>query len=428
MSYIKRRLRDNRIILIRGVYTNMPYKIALKKFAYIICFFMFLLFPTSINSIPHSVKSIIVLWILESAVIVFFICEEKIDKKQLLKTMVIIGYLMIATIVATRENALYISLARIAPILCFVVMCCTNVKSRIQPSFFLGLLDTMCIILIVWNFLTLMKEPHFIKFVNLFYTQLDSYTATYWSLTKNRPVFTFGVHNFAAIFYLHFFLFCYFAYTRYKRYRYWIYMVCIWLFTMLLKTTSGIGVFCFMALFILRIVMQDKKKIFSLMIWGCLALLFLKQPSFLNDYTASLTSKANGFSARYASESNLYEGNWSILKRFPLGIGVHIGRPELNIYFADSGYAIYLTMGNLVVLLSFFELMFCYLRNNLGLKMALILFVVIALTELSFVSFMYDKTLYLYVFEIGFYRSILVKTNSKEREFTASSWRIKCPN
>ena len=184
MSYIKRRLRDNRIILIRGVYTNMPYKIALKKFAYIICFFMFLLFPTSINSIPHSVKSIIVLWILESAVIVFFICEEKIDKKQLLKTMVIIGYLTIATIVATRENALYISLARIAPILCFVVMCCTNVKSRIQPSFFLGLLDTMCIILIVWNFLTLMKEPHFIKFVNLFYTQLDSYTATYWSLTK----------------------------------------------------------------------------------------------------------------------------------------------------------------------------------------------------------------------------------------------------
>lgn len=116
------------------------------------------------------------------------------------------------------------------------------------------------------------------------------------------------------------------------------------------------------------------------------------------------------------------------MKRFPLGIGVHIGRPELNIYFADSGYAIYLTMGNLVVLLSFFELMFCYLRNNLGLKMALILFVVIALTELSFVSFMYDKTLYLYVFEIGFYRSILVKTNSKEREFTASSWRIKCPN
>ena len=90
-----------------------------------------------------------------------------------------------------------------------------------------------------------------------------------------------------------------------------------------------------------------------------------------------------------------------------MGIGFTVGQPELNLYFADSGYIIYYTMGSVLLPCILFLLLYRYYKRNLNKKMALVLTGVAMLTELSLISFMYEKTLYLYIFEVGFFRSIL---------------------
>jgi len=387
----------------------MTYKRDVKKIIYAIILLMFLVFPTSINRNVFSVEIIIALWGFQSVLILLLAFLDKVSTGQILVSFVCILCLSVATMVSSSESLLYISLARIAPIICFLVICCLHVCDNIEFAFFSRLLDVACVLIIIWNLLTLLRIDWFIEFVNCFYTQLDTYTATYWSLVNNKPIFTFGVHNFAAVFYMHFFLFCFCAYRQTNKKRYILYMLSLYMFTLLLKSSSGIGIFGIMTLFICSLFINRLDKLLLTVVCISTMLLCIFQTSIGVEYITSLTSKANGFIARYSSESSLYEGNFNILNRFPMGIGFQIGKPDLGLYFADSGFIIYYTMGGGLILALFLGLIFNYYKKNLGLKMALVLFLVVLLTELSLVSFMYNKTLYLYIFEVAFYKSLYSK-------------------
>lgn len=394
----------------------MKCKVSMKieKIVYIIVMIMFFIFPTSMHRVPHSVGWTIMLWGMQSIIICYLLWIQRIEKKQLLLAIITILYLMLVTMIALNNNdKLYISLARIAPIVCFILMCCVLYKSRQNVSFYIFLLDIMCVVLIVWNLLTLMRIEGFIEFVNDFYTQLDTYTATYWSLVKNKPIFTFGVHNFASVFYMHIFLFNYFAYKKLKRKRFVLYMLALLVFTLLLRASSSAGIACVMILFLANLFVNSKKRFLLFIILVCICAGIIWNSGLLSAYIGAFSSKSNGFFARYSSETNLYAGNYQILKELLLGIGFTIGSSDLNIYFGDSGYIIYYTMGGLLLPIMLFILIYRYYRMNLNRKMALILTGIIALTELSLISFMYEKTIYLYIFEVGFYRSIL---GCKERQ------------
>lgn len=386
----------------------MTYKKHLEKMTYFVVMIMFFIFPTSIGREQFSVKVTIVLWLFQSGIICFFILQEKVNIQQFLLILLGLGYLIVATFIASTDPNLYVSLARIAPVICFFVLCATTYSSIIEISFFAKLVDIMCVTMIVWNLLTLMRVQPFIEFVNFFYTQLDDYTSTYWSLVRNKPIFTFGVHNFASIFYMHIFLFCYYLYQKVARKRYLIYLFNIMLFTLLLRSSASAGILAVMGLFVVKLFLTDKRKLIFLFLCAGIVLVLLNGTSVYTDYIASFSSEVNGFGIRYSSASDLYRGNYAILKKFPLGIGFHIGKPILNIYFGDSGFIVYLTMGNIFLIVLFFVLIYRYYRININREKALLFTFLVALTELSFAGAMYEKTLYIYIFEIGFYRSLLM--------------------
>ncbi len=385
----------------------MPYKKSLEKIAYIIILVMFFIFPTSINRTPHSSAVILLLSLLQCGLILFFAWQEWLNRRQLFLAILIILYMAVATVTALTEPALYLNLPRMEILICFIALCCITNQSRISARFFIRILDVVCVVMLIWNVFTLMRIQPFISFVNYFYTQLDTYTATYWSLVRNKPIFTFGVHNFASIFYLHFFLFNYFAYQKFMKKRFLFYMAALFGFTLLLRATSSAGIAGIMLLLFLKLFWKDKRKI--ILIFLCLAagMMVFWASGLGSQYIGAVSSKANGFLARYSSETSIYDGNYRLLESFPMGIGFTVGHPQLNLYFADSGYIIYYTMGGIFLPLLLFLLLYRYYKRNLNKKMALILTGVAMLTELSLISFMYEKTLYLYMFEVGFYRSIL---------------------
>ena len=385
----------------------MPYKKSLEKIAYIIILIMFFIFPTSINRTPHSAVVILLLSLLQCSLILFFALQEWLNRWQLFFAIVTILYMGIATMIALTDPALYLNLPRMEILICFIGLCCITNKSRMSADFFIHILDFVCVVIVIWNFIKLIRIQPFISFVNYFYTQLDTYTATYWSLVRNKPIFTFGVHNFASIFYLHFFLFNYFAFQKFMKKRFLFYMVMLFGFTLLLRATSSAGIAGIMLLLFLKLFWKDKRKIIIIFLCLAVGMMLFFASGLASQYMSAFSSKANGFLARYSNETSIYEGNYSMLESFPMGIGFTVGHPQLNLYFADSGYIIYYTMGGIFLPCMLFLLLYRYYKKNLNKKMALILTGVAMLTELSLISFMYEKTLYLYIFEVGFYRSIL---------------------
>ena len=385
----------------------MPYKKSLEKFAYVVILLMFFLFPTSINRTPHPTAVILLLSLLQCGLIVLFAWQEWLNKRQVLLAIIAIVYMAVATVVALTEPRLNLNLPRTEILICFIALCCISNKSRISADFFLRVLDIICIVMLFWNILTLLRVQPFISFVNNFYTQLDTYTATYWSLVNNKPIFTFGVHNFASIFYLHFFLFNYAAFQKYAKRRFLFYMVMLFGFTLLLKSTSSAGIAGIMLLLFLRLFWKDKRKVMLILLGVAVGMMLFLASGLASQYVSAFSSKANGFLGRYSNETDIYDGNYRIMESFPMGIGFTVGQPELNLYFADSGYIIYYTMGSVLLPCILFLLLYRYYKRNLNKKMALVLTGVAMLTELSLISFMYEKTLYLYIFEVGFFRSIL---------------------
>lgn len=393
----------------------MSYKLKKEQLAYIIILILFFIFPTSINRITYSAGIVLLMSVIQSGIIMFFAWQGKINNRQFLIAALTVGYLLIATFIALSEPKLSFSIARFAPIICFVAMCCIVNQSLMPPKFFICLLDIMCIVIIIWNLLTMLNIRIFIEFVNCFYTQLDSFTATYWSLESKKPVFTFGVHNFASIFYMHFFLFSYYVYKKLKKKRCFFYMLMLLIYTLLLRSSSSLGIAAVMCLFLYNLFRKDKKKNLLFFCCVCFGIVLFIYSGLSSRYVDAVSSKANGFIARYSSETTLYNGNYQILKKFPLGIGFTIGEKELNIYFGDSGYIIYYTMGGLILNGLLFLLLYRYYKRNLNRKIAIVLTFVVLLTELSLISFMYGKTIYLYLFEVGFYRSILLNEVNEKR-------------
>ena len=134
----------------------------------------------------------------------------------------------------------------------------------------------------------------------------------------------------------------------------------------------------------------------SVCIVSVVVLLFLQSKIF-GDYLETLSNGVNGFFPRYVEGLNgLYKNNIEIVKQFLLGIGFTI--PQNNtIYFADSGYLIFYTMGNIVFAITFYILFLkslCYEIKSKEYRLFFALYVL--LMELGFVSFLALKTICFY--------------------------------
>ena len=123
------------------------------------------------------------------------------------------------------------------------------------------------------------------------------------------------------------------------------------------------------------------------------------------DYIEILLSTSNGFIPRYFSSDSLFAGNFEVLQRAILGIGFTIPSSNYSVYYADSGFIIYYTMGGMLFLIGMYYLFYVYIKKNLGSYWIYFLFAVV-IFDLGMPSLIYSRFLYLWILSTLFIGSI----------------------
>ena len=113
------------------------------------------------------------------------------------------------------------------------------------------------------------------------------------------------------------------------------YMVILFGFTLLLRATSSAGIAGIMHLLFLKLFWRDKRKIILMFLCLVSGIMLFWASGLASQYMGALSSKANGFLARYSNETSIYDGNYQVLESFPMGIGFTVWHPHVNLYFAD---------------------------------------------------------------------------------------------
>lgn len=378
----------------------------------ILLVFLAFFLPTSIEG-----KQIEAIWGAINATLIGVVCIRLASRHGFNRFMTIIAIavlvaLCVSSLIVLIGNAGEFSIARFAPTFIVLVIFSLRIGNVcIRRETAIRLIDILALVIIAWNLLAIIRFEPLISFVEKYYIQLDDYTATEYSLLVGKPVFTFGVHNFASMFYF-FIFYCVskiFFQDGYKRML--VYSVFLFVFTLLLASTAAYGTAAIMiAAFSYELWYRKTVSIkWLIVLLAPVIIAFI----LLNPATIErLLLSENGFIARYAS-NDLYAGNSAFLMEYPLGAGFTIPSSS-KVYFADSGFWIYLTMGNVVLLCGLFALFFFYVKKNVNEKDDRIYLVVSYLVaELSFSSFLYWKTIALLVISVVMLNALNQKKVSK---------------
>lgn len=373
------------------------------------------IFPTSIVGSPLDSKGTIALWGAGTLILLLLIYLNKMDRKLLAYAMLLGSYLFVATYMIIFRNTYFrFSIARVAPIICCLGVFIVNLKVSYQDrqrvlKFFRFILNVVLVI----NIALLLQVTPIKELIINFYTQYDK-VITAHQISTNKPISFFGVHNIASFFYTGFFLICMECFYREKQKRYAWYMFGLFLCNLLLKSTTSLGFTCLMILMLFTYNSKiTKKKIWMFFGTAFVAVLFLFSPLF-SAYVNALLSKTNGFIPRYINGfQTLYKNNFIELLRNPLGIGFTISDSlEYPLYYTDSGYFVYLTMGNFCLLLGVYFLFKKYISKYVAGQKVLYLFLLYLLFDLGGISFLFFRS----IFFLPFIVYLLAPTEELDRK------------
>lgn len=372
-----------------------------------ILIFLAFFMPTSIQGRQIEAEWGLLNAITTGLIVVMFASSYGLNKPPLFLMAVLLVQLVVASLVVLVHDAGKFSLARFAPTLVILVVLCLKLKEvKISDKVVSAIVDFLSVVIVAWNICAYLQIDDLLTFIRNFYIQLDDYTATEYSLQVGKPIFTFGVHNFASTFYLFLFYLCVKLYLLEKKKRMLFYAIAYLTFTLLLKSTAAYGTAVFMIALVAVELWYRKRssgKWIIVLTAPILMVLILMNPAVIDRFLLA----DNGFIARYATNS-LYAENSVFLQSFPFGAGVTI--PD-GLYFADSGFWIYLTMGNIPFLVGLFALFIMYINFNLTeIDDKVFLACSVFLAELSFASFMYWKTIILLMLSV-----ILLNALSRKR-------------
>jgi len=264
------------------------------------------------------------------------------------------------------------------------------------------MLDFVVPLIGVVGLATLLKFPPVLSILNSYYTQLDTYTATYYSTLIGKPVFTFGASNIAASFYLGIFLVAGWTYNRVPAKRLRAYQVVLLGLTVLCFSNAALLVAALMVALLAydlnRHSARGRKLAQNAAIGGIItvgAYLLAERSDFLSRYTSVLSSSANGWVARYSSESDLFAGNFRFVEGHGWGLGWCTPTVRQDLYFSDSGYLINYLMGGAYYVALFYAVVLVFVFQGGNRRESVQFLLAILVSELSIVTFHYEKTILL---------------------------------
>ena len=365
---------------------------------YVILCIAIVSFFLPISYIGHNLPNtyIVIEWCLFSLCLLAFTYTYSVNLFRLLLSSCLFIYLGIATmmIVGLEGNVYEFSIARLAPIVCFLFMVNLNLNRKIKHIYLIKLFDVIVICGVVVNVLLLLHFTPVTEFIIDNYTQYSN-TITTNLIMKFKPICTFGVGNISAFFYAGIFLIATLLYTRLHRKKYMCYMLIMILFCILISNTTSLG---YASLMIIYITLHHRNfMLISFIILMCI-ILFLCF-NLLDIYIQSQYIGANGFIPRYLNlASGIFSNNMDIIQRYPFGIGYALPIERGMLYYADSGYFITYTMGNVCGLICTYGLFFLWTSNIKVKKYRQMFCVYVLLMELGYITFYSLRTLSFLIF------------------------------
>lgn len=122
----------------------------------------------------------------------------------------------------------------------------------------------------------------------------------------------------------------------------------------------------------------------------------------------NFTGGQNSFVSRYSSES-VFKTNFEIIAS-SLGIGYNI-IDDLDIGYSDSGYIVYLTMGNFPFAVAIYYLLYNFLQENISYYQRIILFVVFSFEVALPATFAYRFS-YMILFVVCYLGSLKMNSDN----------------
>ncbi|XJS11013.1 hypothetical protein ACF3NG_01735 [Aerococcaceae bacterium WGS1372] len=377
--------------------------------------FMFLLLPTSSNGIIYEEWWVVIVWGMSLITLgmLFMLSKQKNYNIVLLILIAIFLYLSFVTfiIINTDVNA-RVSIARIAPIMVLVLF--TNLRINfgfVSFDILRRLLDIVFCIVIFWNILIVIDNSSVIEFTMANYSQYYT-NALLYSVAANKPVMTFGVHTYAAMFYMFFYYLSLQTAKVTEKNRYYFFCVVFVFFTILLRSNTSLIYSIIMIGFFFTTSKDNKLFPIILVVLGFISLI-ANIDSILDIYKNITSSNLNGFVARYTGEDTVFKNNLSFLSNY-LGTGFTI-IDGLN--YSDSGYMVYLTMGNIPLVLSVYFLLYRYIINNIPKEQSKFVLFILFSFELALPATLNYRFIYLMVFVTIYFQTLESHRQKKLKEF-----------
>lgn len=376
---------------------------------YLFVFFMFVLAPTSSNGIMPGVSQIIGNWIVLSiSILVCMSFFSKAHKDQFMIVLFIIGFMVIITVISSLYSPIgRFSLARLAPILCFLMMTLVSIKTivpiklvKYTVHFFIG-------IFIIWNSLIIFGDSMIKEFTISNYSQLYE-EATSNMFLKNRPVMSFGIYTFASYFYFIFFLICRSLLKLTNNRIYLVYMFFILVANILLTSNTAFVFSFIMSSFLFFSFKRKASKIAFILVCTAGMLFILSDLALVEYYLESFYSEANGFRGRYTETGSLNR-NWDYIQNnFFIGFNI-----IENLNYTDSGYIVYYLMGGPVLLLTMYYCFYRFTKNNFSSDYLLFLIPTLifefALPVMIYYKFIYASLFFALTFKSINFHKVLEK-------------------
>lgn len=324
--------------------------------------------PTSINTEIMGVSRLIVVWFALDLFILVFASINKFKVSQFVLSMIFINvYLFLISLLAsTQFPETRISLARIAPIISLLFL--FSLKIEVFPDYKIMrfLLNAISLTAIIWNVLLLAQNQFITNFSFNWFNQYYELNGYYQYVVYHKPVMSFGVHSYSAYFYFLFFVLCMVTYNKTNRRIYLVYSIFYIIFCVFLVSTTAF-IFCIAMLAFLFIDLARR-----LTKWHLLALTVIVVVFFIVIYSnfdeiyqklyINMTNGGNGFISRY-SKNSVFSENFEVITS-SLGIGYNIV-DALDLGYSDSGFIVYLTMGNIPFAFAIYYLLVRFLNNNI---------------------------------------------------------------
>lgn len=377
---------------------------------YLFLFFMFVLMPTSSNGNLPQVTEIIVNWVILS--IAILICMKFFSEVSWNHVVIVIftlGFMIFVTIISNfyDPNGNF-SIARLAPILCFLAMSLISIQTVIPIKLVKFIVHIFMGIFIIWNLLIISGNADIQVFTVGNYTQLYE-SAVSNMFIKSRPVMSFGIYTFASYFYFIFFLVIRSLLKLTKNKIYLLYLILILITNIMLVSNTAFIFSLIMAYYIFS-AFDNKHAKLSFILFMVLAVYFIFSNFNLWEYfLESFYSKQNGFQGRYTESGTLNLNLDYVRDKFYIGFNI-----VKNITYTDSGYILYYTMGGPIFLLVMYYCFYKFSKNNFSANY-LLFFIPTMIFEVALPIMIYYKFIYASLFFAFSYKSIQVQNELKNK-------------